>query len=325
MISPHLLLFCGILLGFVFVQQLVYLRIEGRTLTPAHILSSHAKSHAWNKKADLVQSLYPRVRVLCWIMTRPENLQKRLQHVNATWAQHCNLVLYMSSQSSDFPTVGLNVSEGRSQLYWKTIRAFQHIQKHHLQHADWFLKADDDTFVVLENLRYLLSQHDTEKPLYFGHKFRPFVRQGYMSGGAGYVLSREALRRFVQGFVTGRCTHFSSLEDMALGRCMEIMGVKAVDTRDANLRETFNPFWPDKHLIHKDNTKKQDSLYSYYKTKLGPECCSDFVISFHYLRAADMYMLEYYTYHLRPFGYKYRFNPHHHQNNTIEINQTNTQ
>lgn len=40
-------------------------------------------------------------------------------------------------------------------------------------------------YVVVENLRYMLSEHNTSDPIYFGCRFRPYVKQGYMSGGAG--------------------------------------------------------------------------------------------------------------------------------------------
>ena len=74
----------------------------------------------------------------------------------------------------------------------------KYVYKNHFNKGDWFLKADDDTFVILENLRYMLYQYSTNFPIYFGFKFKPYVDQGYMSGGAGYVLSKEALKRFVE-------------------------------------------------------------------------------------------------------------------------------
>ena len=48
-------------------------------------------------------------------------------------------------------------------------------------------------------------------PSYFGFNFKAHVRQGYMSGGAGYVLSKEAVRRFVQRGLGGRHGVFESI------------------------------------------------------------------------------------------------------------------
>ena len=70
-----------------------------------------------------------------------------------------------------------------------------------------------------------------------------YVKQGYLSGGAGYVLSKEALKRFVEAFKTDRCTHSSSIKGLALGRGVEILNAEAGDSRDTTGKKTFIPVY----------------------------------------------------------------------------------
>jgi hypothetical protein len=92
----------------------------------------------------------------------------------------------------------------------------------------------------------------------------------YMSGGAGYVLSKEALRRFVQLALTlndaSKCRpEHNGPADWHLGmlvfiyyfnfiltcfniRCLQSVGVQAIDSRDTLGRHRMFPIHIDEHL-----------------------------------------------------------------------------
>ena len=203
----------------------------------------------------LAEILYSKVRVLCWVMTNPQNLYKKTIHIKATWAKRCNKVLYVSSEvDADFPTVKVKSKEGRQYLWQKTRHTFQLIYDEYLDQADWFIKADDDTFLIVENLRYFLSGYDPNEPIYFGRKFKPIVQQGFMSGGAGYVVSKAGVKNLVEKVFTNSTLCKSGdfvggAEDVEIGECLQNAGVKAGDSRDPHGRDRFHPFIPEHHLV----------------------------------------------------------------------------
>lgn len=111
-----------------------------------------------DEQNTVASKLRQQVRVLCWVMTSPWTINSKARHIKATWGRRCNTLLFMSSApDASLPAIDLNVSEGRDNLWGKTREAFQVVYDKYRDTADWFLKADDDTYVIVENLRLLLK------------------------------------------------------------------------------------------------------------------------------------------------------------------------
>lgn len=106
---------------------------------------AHEDTHAFENSTISTQ-LFNEVRILCWIMTSPANHKKKAIHVKKTWGKRCNKILFMSSvKDPELDSIALPVKEGRNNLWAKTKEAFKYVYQHHLDEADWILKADDDT------------------------------------------------------------------------------------------------------------------------------------------------------------------------------------
>lgn len=165
----------GTIISTLFIFVVRYLQYdEYLTVTTTH--PSIWRERILSNMQSSVKSLNDS-RVLCWVLTHPDNYYNALS-VNNTWGQHCDKLLFISTDLTDgLDVVKVNVTEGRTNLWGKTKRALEHIYENYLDSYDWFLKADDDTFVIIENLKYLLYSYSPDMPIYFGCKLRPFVDQ----------------------------------------------------------------------------------------------------------------------------------------------------
>jgi glycoprotein-N-acetylgalactosamine 3-beta-galactosyltransferase len=77
----------------------------------------------------------------------------------------------------------------------------------------------------------------------------------------------------------------------------------AVDERDEALGKRFFPAGVKEHLKKEKDPKYWYDISQYYEVSQGNlSCCSDTPASFHYIPPREMFMLEYLTRYVHPFG-----------------------
>ncbi|XP_042882234.1 glycoprotein-N-acetylgalactosamine 3-beta-galactosyltransferase 1-like [Penaeus japonicus] len=260
-------------------------------------------------------------RILCLIVTSPKYHDTRSSHVAATWARHCTRAVFLSTaEDSRLPDVFITPGAASyEQLWGKVTQGFEwaYGKRHDF---DWVVKADDDTFLVVENLQAALLRLDPDQALATGVQLRTWDTGSiYFNGGAGYVLSRGAVSLLVEeGLRRRRCVDDLNLgvfEDVSMALCLAHLDVVFLDSRDPLGRQRFH-MYPPHELIDPRQANSITHLWlkrqSVFPYKFGYAGLSDEAISFHYVDARSMYLLYYLVYVVNP------------NNQVTPINQVNS-
>lgn len=227
-------------------------------------------------------------RIFCVVLTTKKNLKLKARTVYDSWASKCDNHTFISmipNQESSAERIEikykkqLNVLKPKNltfdtynKLTDKVYTAFTDIYNHHRDY-DYYLKTDDDTFIFVDNLRTFLKDQNPRDPVSYGYDFNIIVKNIYHSGGAGYLLTNEAMDRLVKELNTnGSSCKNTGIEDVDVASCLRKLNVTSKKSLDYRGRERFHPLSmedsfsnniPDWLFSYSANSVKKVNLYFY--------------------------------------------------------------
>lgn len=278
-------------------------------------------------------------RILCVVLTTSSHHDTRLQTILQTWGWKCDGFLAASDQDDANYLYAFEI-RGAAKGYWgiynKLMLTYRQIlQEKALQEFDWIFKADDDTYVIMENLRAFLEsqQHsrlDMSQPHIFGRTmpwprlaelksfkgwfetpeaqgfrnrfFEKFTSQTqrlvYTHGGPGYLVNRRYMEMVVEAYFESHDAVKGPIsEDMAQAFNMLYRHIRPHPTHDTHGREAFHPEPP--RVMHEAPYWLPMMQESIQNVAAG---MSPYSISFHHMKPRDMILLDYQLHNCQQTG-----------------------
>ena len=279
---------------------------------------------------------YP--KVLCFIMVDYKRHSTRVKAVRETWGKRCDKLVIASDRNDE--SMGAVEIRGARSDYWslwqKLNQTVHYIWKEYHDEYEWFLKVDDDSYVIVENLKEFLASplvqqaNANNESLVYGRRINPLQKFGqwrndtiwpwfnairnkdfgdrvismfgadstliYNHGGAGYVMNRMFLSELIQALQSKHAVRGAVPEDMGIAMVMMLRGVFPQQSRDDRGRERFHPEDPDFMF------RRPRSWYWNVHKNIGGlaskfKCCSSKSITFHHVQ--DLWILENQLYRCR--------------------------
>ena len=178
--------------------------------------------------------------------------------VNFLWAKECDKHIFVARLNSTDSTVSREIYdsnlipilepadyriENYRSLTNKVYNSLKYVREKYGNY-DWYLKADDDTFIFVDNLRKFVENKNASDALTYGYDVKHLSDNfTYHSGGASYLLSNEALKIIGDSLIKNytSCSN-TGIEDVDVAKCLNKLGSKQETSLDEDKRERFHPY-----------------------------------------------------------------------------------
>jgi len=235
-----------------------------------------------------------RPSIFCLIYTTESAHETRLATVLDTWANMCDdkLIFTDAPLDIDAPYIYFPLMGTRAHSWEKTRRVFRYVYEVLGNKYDWYLRADDDSYVLFDNAREIISEYDPKKPIVLGYRWGFYEPRGFVDG-AVYIVSNEGMQVFNTIMRNNSiCPDFHRAEeDQELSRCMAKVGIYPPDTRDKMGKERFHHFHIDE--FKSSEISKFVSENAFYGFDTFPKGISEASVSFHHLSPYEMRIVDY--------------------------------
>ena len=177
--------------------------------------------------------------ILVGVQTAKKYLDTRMRSAYDTWVQHVrgDVIFFSGEESADYaeqsdiPLVSLpGVQDNLYPPQKKSFLMLKYMHDYFIDKYEWFVRADDDAFIIGPKLEKFLLSINSSKLYYIGQGGEGREEErgqlglmnniAYCMGGPGVILSRAVLAKVAPniGYCLGNL--FSAHEDTELGRCI---------------------------------------------------------------------------------------------------------
>jgi glycoprotein-N-acetylgalactosamine 3-beta-galactosyltransferase len=202
-----------------------------------------------------------RKRILCMIYGVSTRHQSHVRAIAETWGPRCDGFFVASNLTQ--PNIGTyNLTkigdDSYGNIWMKVVAMWNYVYQNYMNDFDYFHLGGDDTFVIPENLRHMVTMqtwtstknrhfelledgtignpHLEDTPLLLGAPGENHLLNSmlYCLGGSGYTLNKKAVQVLVEQVLPNcQVNVTSSQEDVNLSYCMAAWaGVQCQDTRE---------------------------------------------------------------------------------------------